>query len=63
MRRCNNCVRRYKDYKISLLSDSCVKCDENSLSCELTFLEAKLCHIRRKRREKLEATRMAASQI
>jgi hypothetical protein len=33
------------------------------LSCELAFSEAKLRRIRRKRREKLEAARLAATQI
>ena len=42
-------------------SDSYVKYTRNSLLYELTFLEAKLRRIRRKRREKLEATRIVAS--
>ena len=61
MRRCSNYIRRYKDYKISLLLDSCIKYDRNSLPYKLTFSEAKLRRIRKKRREKLEATRIAAS--
>ena len=63
MRRCSNYVRRYKDCKIGPSSDSCVECDGNSLPYELAFSEAKLRRIHRKRREKLEATRIAASQI
>ena len=57
----SNCVCRYKDYKISLLSDSYIKCTRNSLLYELTFSEVKLRRIRRKRHEKLEAARIAAS--
>ena len=61
MRRYNNYIRCYKDYKISPLLDSCIKCTGNGLSCKLTFLEAKLRYIRRKRREKLEATHIVVS--
>ena len=45
IRRYNNYIRRYKDYKISPLLDSYIKYARNNLLCELTFLEAKLCYI------------------
>ena len=61
MRRYSKYIRRYKDYKIGPLLDSYNKYDRNSLPCKLTFSEAKLRRIQRKRREKLEATRIVAS--
>ena len=63
MHRCSNCVRRSKACKIGSHSDSCTECAGMGLSCELAFSEAKLRCIRKKRREKLEAARLAASQI
>ena len=61
MRRYSNYIRYYKDYKISLLLDSYVKYARNSLLYKLAFLEVKLRRIQRKRRKKLEATRIVAS--
>ena len=53
--RCNNCVRRDRECKIGINLDSYIKCFRVSLSYKLAFSEAKLCRIRKKRREKLEA--------
>ena len=61
MRRYSNYIRYYKDYKISLSLNSYIKCARNSLLYKLTFLEAKLHRIQRKRRKKLEATRIVVS--
>ena len=61
MRYYSNYIYYYKDYKIGLNSDSYIKCDRGGLLYKLTFLEAKLRRIQRKRREKLEATRLVVT--
>ena len=45
MRRYSNYIHLYKDYKISLLLDSYIKYNRNSLPYKLTFSEAKLRRI------------------
>ena len=45
MRRYNNYIRCYKDYKISLLLNSYIKYIRTRLLYKLTFLEAKLRRI------------------
>ena len=53
-------MRRHKECKVSSSSDSYIECVGVGLSYKLAFLKAKLCCIRKKRREKLEAARLVA---
>ena len=57
MRRCGHCIRRDKEYKLGGSSNSYTACVASSLSCELSFSEAKLYYIWKKRTEKLHAQR------